>query len=76
VRGSEAIETAGDVLPRRWRRPLGLVALGLLVVTGKADEFFTWFVTDKAAAVEEAFVVPMMERIRENVGRMSVPEPG
>ncbi|WP_298461361.1 hypothetical protein [uncultured Cellulomonas sp.] len=63
MRGSEIIELAADVLPRRVVRTVGSATLIVLVVTGTADDFARWFVLDRAAAVQEAVVTPMLERL-------------
>lgn len=70
------IETAADVLPRRWRRRIGLIVIGLLLATGKANEFVNWFITDKAAANEDQLIVPMMERLAETAAASSGPAAG
>jgi len=75
MRGSEWIELAGDVLPRRWLRVIGPLILAVLLRTGTASDVFLWFVQDKAAAIQEDVVEPMLEPLLEQTPANRKPSP-
>lgn len=59
------VEFGAALTPRRWLRVLGPLVLGVLLVTGQADDVFLWFVQDKAAGVAEDVVGPFLERLAD-----------
>jgi len=59
------IEFGTAVTPRRWLRVIGPLVLGVLMLTGFADDVFLWFVQDKAAGLTEDLVDPMLERLAD-----------
>lgn len=64
MRGSDLIEFAADWLPRRRRRLIGPVIIGVLALTGTLDDVFLWFVQDKAAGITEDFLDPMISQLQ------------
>jgi hypothetical protein len=55
MRGSELIELAGELLPRRVRLVVGYAALVLLLATGTAEAAASWLIQDKTAGLHELF---------------------
>lgn len=71
MRTVDALELAGDVLPRRWVRWMVLLLLAGMLVTHNYSPLM-WFVTAKAAAIQEDVVRPMLDSLLAN---LSTPTP-
>jgi len=64
MRTVEAVELVGELLPRRWVRKAGIVVVLVLLATHKFEDVALWYVTEKAAAVQED-VAPVLQRLVE-----------
>ena len=58
----DAVEIAGDVLPRRWVRWAVLLLLAGMAVTGNYAPV-VWFVGEEATKIQEDIVAPMLDQI-------------
>ncbi|WP_315094740.1 hypothetical protein [uncultured Cellulomonas sp.] len=62
MRAIDFVDLLSEVLPRRWIRGALLVVVVGVVVTGNGAPF-VWYVTEKAAAIQEDFIQPMLDRM-------------
>jgi hypothetical protein len=67
MRGSDLVDLALDLAPRRWVRGAGAIVLLVMVATGTAGAVFQWYVLDKAAGIQEDVVQPMVDRMLRSI---------
>ena len=68
----DAVELAGEVLPRKWVRRVVLLLLGSMALTGNYA-LASWFVREESAKIKEDIVTPMMESILREVAPTKPP---
>lgn len=66
MRTVDALEIAGEVLPRRWVRWAALLLLVGMWVTHNYSPIL-WFISAKSAAVQEDVVQPMLKSFVANM---------
>jgi hypothetical protein len=62
MRTVDAVELAGDVLPRKWVRRAVLLVLGAMMVTGDYTPI-NWLVREEAVKMQDEHVAPMLTPI-------------
>lgn len=60
----DAVDLAGEVLPRRWLRAFWTCLLIAMLVTGSAAPIL-WYATAKSEAIQEDLVAPMLDHLAE-----------
>lgn len=58
---------ASQVLPRRWVRRAGIIAMLVLLASGTFNDVAGWYVMEKASALQESLVQPILERLIEQL---------
>ena len=67
MRGSDLVDVALELAPRRWLRGVGAIVLLVMVATGTAGAVFQWYVLDKAAGIQEDLVQPIVDRMLRTI---------
>ncbi len=71
MRSVEVLELASEMLPRRWVRRAGVIVVLALLASGTFNEPAGWYVREKAAALQESLVEPILERFIEQLATPS-----
>lgn len=68
MRGSDLVDLALELAPRRWLRGVGALLLLVMVATGTAGAVFQWYVLDKVAGIQEDLARPIVEGMLRTIG--------